>query len=331
MKRILVLVLAVVSLAAGAAETALSLPILKGCPGCCSSHGGISSSCGSTGRILCNDGTTSPTCLCSSCGVSTPPPPTCSYTYSAWSTCQSNGTQTRVVTGSSPFGCTGSPGPLSESCTYVSPVAAMNYTAMWWNSAESGWGLNVSHQDSTIFATLFTYGTDDMPMWLVAPNLAAQPDGSFTEALYRVSGPAFNATPWTTVTVNQVGSMTLRFATDHTGTLTYTDGLTMVSKNIEKQIFSTPTACVGTTASRASLSNYQDMWWNANESGWGINLTHQGSIIFAVLFTYNATGRDLWLVGPDLNRQVDGSFAGSLYSTQGQCFSVRHGIHSPSR
>lgn len=44
-----------------------------GCPGCCSSHGGISSSCSYSGRIYCNDGTVSPSCLCSSCGVATIP------------------------------------------------------------------------------------------------------------------------------------------------------------------------------------------------------------------------------------------------------------------
>jgi hypothetical protein len=45
------------------------------CPGCCSSQGGISNSCAADGRIYCADGTISPTCLCSTCGVSTPPPP----------------------------------------------------------------------------------------------------------------------------------------------------------------------------------------------------------------------------------------------------------------
>ena len=53
-----------------------------GCPGCCSSHGGIANYCASNGRIYCHDGTVSPSCACSSCGVSPPvtPPvtPTCS-------------------------------------------------------------------------------------------------------------------------------------------------------------------------------------------------------------------------------------------------------------
>ena len=49
------------------------------CPGCCSDHGGISSSCSSNGRVYCADGTVSPSCLCSTCGVpSATPTPTCS-------------------------------------------------------------------------------------------------------------------------------------------------------------------------------------------------------------------------------------------------------------
>lgn len=49
------------------------LGALAACPGCCSSHGGISQSCATNGKIRCMDGTASPTCSCSSCGVSQPP------------------------------------------------------------------------------------------------------------------------------------------------------------------------------------------------------------------------------------------------------------------
>ena len=42
--------------------------VSAGCPGCCSSHGGITQSC-SSGKVVCADGTVSPSCTCSSCGV----------------------------------------------------------------------------------------------------------------------------------------------------------------------------------------------------------------------------------------------------------------------
>jgi hypothetical protein len=51
---------------------------IESCSGCCSSHGGITSSCAGNGHVICRDGSVSPSCLCSSCGTSPPPPPTCS-------------------------------------------------------------------------------------------------------------------------------------------------------------------------------------------------------------------------------------------------------------
>ena len=48
-----------------------SYPVFAGCPGCCSWHGGISNSCASSGRVICRDGTVSPSCSCASCGIST--------------------------------------------------------------------------------------------------------------------------------------------------------------------------------------------------------------------------------------------------------------------
>jgi len=46
-----------------------------------------------------------------------------SFTYSAFSACQPDNTQTRTVTSSSPTGCTGGNPVLTQSCTYVPPSA----------------------------------------------------------------------------------------------------------------------------------------------------------------------------------------------------------------
>ena len=50
------------------------------------------------------------------------PPPTCTYTYSPWSACQPNGTQTRTVISSTPENCQGIP-ILSQSCNTQLPIA----------------------------------------------------------------------------------------------------------------------------------------------------------------------------------------------------------------
>jgi uncharacterized repeat protein (TIGR02543 family) len=58
---------------------------------------------------------------------------TCTYTYTAWSACQPDNTQTRTVISSSPAGCTGTP-TLSRPCTYVPPTCTYTYSA--WSACQ---------------------------------------------------------------------------------------------------------------------------------------------------------------------------------------------------
>lgn len=210
--------------------------------------------------------------------------------------------------------------PGSSVCPMVS-----SQTALWWNPAESGWGLNLNHQGNVLFGTLFTYDASRAPMWLVMSNGAMQSDGlTFTGDLYRTTGPAFNANPFTpigTSNLTKVGSMTVSFQDVNSGTLQYTVNGTQVSKGIQRQVFGTrAAACFPSTDNRTTATNYQDLWWNAAESGWGINVTHQDNTLFATLFTYDATGKGLWLVMSSGTRQADGTYSGSLYRTSGPAF-----------
>ena len=197
-----------------------------------------------------------------------------------------------------------------------------SYTALWWVPEESGWGLNTNHQGDTVFATLFTYAPDGQPMWLVGPNLmGSSMERYFFGPIYRTTGPAFNQVPWTTIGFSQVGTMEIDFVTSSLAAVTYTFNGTSVTKLVRRQVFGNPVPeCEQMMGSRATVANYQDLWWNPAESGWGINMVQQGAVIFATLFTYSQSGRDLWLVGPDLRRQSDGSYTGSLYSTTGPKF-----------
>ena len=202
-----------------------------------------------------------------------------------------------------------------------------NYTALWWNPAQSGWGVNVNQQGDVIFATLFTYDTDGTPMWLVMSGGTRQGSTDvFSGDLYRTTGPVFNAVPFTPITganLTRVGTMTLAFSGANAGTLTYSVNIVAVSKTIERQVFGARAAsCSGASGSRANATNYQDLWWNSAESGWGINLTQQGDVIFATLFTYGANNQGLWLVMSGGTRQGDGSYFGELYRTTGPAFNA---------
>jgi hypothetical protein len=44
--------------------------------------------------------------------------------------------------------------------------------------------------------------------------------------------------------------------------------------------------------------------------------------MFATLFTYSSSRRDMWVVGPRLERQSDGRFTGKIYTTRGPAFNA---------
>jgi hypothetical protein len=106
---------------------------------------------------------------------------------------------------------------------------------------------------------------------------------------------------------------------------TYTLNGTSQQKTLQRQGFAAQTKCVETRTGRAHATNYQDLWWNTSESGWGLNVAHQADTIFATWFTYGAGGRGQWLVASSLQRQATGEFSGRLYRTTGKAFDQING------
>ena len=119
--------------------------------------------------------------------------------------------------------CIGSLGDRSQSG---------NFSDLWWNPIEAGWGLTLSHQGDVIFLLWYTYGEGGRDQWVSGAMLLRQPDGSFAGALERpdsgtplaqISGPA------TAFPVPQVGSATLRFVDGENGSFSYTlDGVSQI-------------------------------------------------------------------------------------------------------
>jgi len=70
-------------------------------------------------------------------------------------------------------------------------------------------------------------------------------------------------------------------------------------------------AAFASTAARSSSPSYQGLWWNPTQSGWGVNIVHQGDTFFATWFTYDDNGNGMWLVMPSL--QLDSSSMDSGY------------------
>ena len=198
-----------------------------------------------------------------------------------------------------------------------------NYTALWWNPAESGWGINLDHQGNIIFATLFTYDETGAPMWLVMSRGERQADGSYAGLLHRTTGPPFNTVPWRAVGAVEVGAMRLVFSGANDATLTYTYNGRAVTKSITRQLFKKAPTCSWSIFDRSFEQNVQDLLWNPQESGWGVNIAHQEKTLFATLFTYDANGQGLWLVMPEGVPDSAGVFHGALYRTRGPAFDAQ--------
>jgi hypothetical protein len=206
----------------------------------------------------------------------------------------------------------------------VAPTS--NYTGLWWNPSESGWGVNFSHQGDIVFSTLFTYDASGNPMWLVMSSGTKSAAETFSGTLFRTTGSPFNANPFPPIgpqNLMAVGNMTVIFSGD-TATLNYSVNGVAVTKAIQKQLFGARAAtCQFTTLDRSGLSNYQDLWWNSNESGWGLNIAHQGDILFGTLFTYNAAGQGRWYVMSAGVKSGASTYSGELFETHGPPFNAQ--------
>jgi hypothetical protein len=128
-------------------------------------------------------------------------------------------------------------------------AAAINYTDLWWASpagSESGWGINLTHQSDTIFASWFTYDLDNSQMWLVA-TAPKTPLGTYSGPLLRTTGPAFNAVPFDPmkVTNTPVGTATFTIIDGNNITFSYSvNGSLPQNKTITREVFAGPgTVC----------------------------------------------------------------------------------------
>jgi hypothetical protein len=96
------------------------------------------------------------------------------------------------------------------------------------------------------------------------------------------------------------------------------DGVT-VSKTLAKQQYAVPMPiCMQGAA--PGIPNYQDLWWKfpaGSESGWGLNIAHQGETLFVTWFTYDGAGQPMWLVGSDVAKTGNATYSGTLYRTSG--------------
>jgi len=189
-------------------------------------------------------------------------------------------------------------------------AATMLHTGLWWNSNESGWGMSITQHGSNIAVAVYTYDQAGQPTWYVMSGCPVS-GNSCTGDLYATSGGTPPTTPWNgsgKVTSN-VGTGTLTFANADNGTFDFRINNVIGSKSIARGIF----VAGGTQAA----VDYNDLWWNPNESGWGVALTHQSGTIFATWYAYDASGKAVWYVSSGCTVAGSSCSNSALYQVTG--------------
>jgi len=128
------------------------------------------------------------------------------------------------------------------------PAAAGQYSDLWYDPQESGWGVNVVQQLETAFVTLFVYGPDGKPTWYVASDarvIAYQSGGGrpiFAGTLYRTEGSyhggAFDPARFKIVPVGTISLQALDF--DRMRVFYTVEGAPEVVKEVVRQTWDIP-------------------------------------------------------------------------------------------
>lgn len=193
--------------------------------------------------------------------------------------------------------------------TPLSAPVANPYTGLWWIESESGWGMSLTQRGSIIFMAWYTYDPLGAPVWYVITNCPVVGTGC-TGDIYKVTGGVSVNVPWNnpSLSVIKVGAGTFKFADADKGSFTYTLNGVAGVKNIIRQVFA--------TGSTPPTTDYTSLWWNPNESGWGVSLTQQFGTIFAALYTYDANRNPIWYVATNCP-VVNNSCTSPLYQVNG--------------
>jgi carboxyl-terminal processing protease len=188
----------------------------------------------------------------------------------------------------------------------------INYTDLWWNANESGWGIQITHHNDEMFGTWFTYDEQGNQLFIVLPGCNIQRFSATSRVctgdLFRTTGTPFNQ-PFVSANTaaTRIGQATLTFTSATTATFAYQIGAVSITKAINRQPFGTGTGLFPFDNS--------DLYFRASESGWGFSLAQHGNALFGVIYHYDQNGRPMFVTMPAAN--LSGNTAtGLIYRTR---------------
>jgi hypothetical protein len=137
---------------------------------------------------------------------------------------------------------------IATSAVTHATTFSTNYTDMWGNDQESGWGLFIDQQADVLLGTLFIYDKFGIAAWYTVQWRVGSDNGgqpSYSGTLYQTSGPALGQ-PYdpSIVKYREVGQANIEFGDEAHALLTYTiDGAGAV-KQVKRLTFA-PNSIMG--------------------------------------------------------------------------------------
>ena len=205
--------------------------------------------------------------------------------------------------------------------SFIPPASSLADTpevlsGLWWNPAESGWGIHFVERHGNIFASWFAYDAAGKPTWYVVPNCVMPASGlSCSGTVYQVTGPRIFGVTYdpTLRNTTSVGTLSANFSDNDHASLSYTVNGISRTVAITREVF--------VTGDTGPAINYTDMWWDPAEGGWGAAVEQQVDTVFIAWYVYDDNGKPVWFVAPNCVFNPDGvSLGGPAYTTSGPPF-----------
>ena len=110
-------------------------------------------------------------------------------------------------------------------------TGAADFTDLWWNSSEPGWGVSVTQHGNNLVFRIFVYDDSSRPLLFVVPSVTFNSASSFTGNVALTTGPWFGSNPFdpnqVVRTATPGNTATLTFSDANNGVLSYTvNGIT---------------------------------------------------------------------------------------------------------
>jgi hypothetical protein len=166
-------------------------------------------------------------------------------------------------------------------------AAAVDYTDIWFNPAEAGWGVNVVQSDTFLFLTFFIYGADSKPTWFTG-QVTQDSSGNFNGTLYSTTG-TYYISPWGGFAGGPAGTVSFQPLGPYTAKLIYTvNGVGTATKLIQRQTLTAIAlggvysgAQTGTITGCPNSVSYRNFF--------DLQVTHltDGTVTFAFVYTNN--------------------------------------------